>query len=586
MNKLFRQQGGLCVLVAVLILTACAKDPVKTLEEDASLVVQVSGLEDFILEEDPIALTAKSASAAVTSNTTRGGGPALTRQHYKKDGVLHELYTSSDYDIDFEIKKSHPLSLVSKDRKIKTDGLSMSAGSALVARQPIGADVRYRLLMYRENETTPIVNVEGVGATFPAVAIASGFNYRWIAVSTNESGSSPTVTNNVVSAAQIANKDFLYASGTILTQFGENYLNIVFNRYSTRIQLTVDSRGMFGNIAGNSNVSFVIAQGGTLSETGDFNVRDSSFSNFQEVALSSNNMTSTNPALRVGTIYTVRPRAVVANSLRLRLNPLNLTLDDGATRTFADNTVGFGSAFSPVRGSSYDITARLIESGVQVTGSTLRWARSNLRFVSTAAAGFRYRFLPHPVNTPFDINLDMWNFATTTPTGTTFNNVDMCASVYPAGTWRLPTAAEYQALPNPSTLERYTPLLLGGVGLVANWERSASQPANSAYTGSDQLRLPFYGFRTTTNTRSQQPGLLAVLVNGQGHYYSVNYTGTSTNPTAIRPTFFRMNYSGLDLLGLLNLADGYSQEVVSNLSGTSFNQGRNVRCVRAIVNNS
>jgi len=568
------------------MLSGCAKDSIKNLADDASLIVNVSGLEDYIIEEVPIELTSTNSLSPAMRNTAIAGGTALTGMRYRKDDALHELYTSNDYDIDFEITKSHPLSLISKNRKIKTAGLSMSAGPQLVARQPIGADVRYRLLMYRENETTPVVNVEGVGATFPAVAIASGFNYRWIAVSTNESGSSPTVANNVVSAAQIANKDFLYASGTILTQYGENYLNIVFNRYTTRIQLTVDSRGMFGNIAGNSNISFVIAQGGTLSETGDFNVRDSSFSNFQAVALSSNNMTSTNPALRVGTIYTVRPRAVTANSLRLRLNPLNLTLDDGATRTFADNTVGFGSAFLPVRGSSYDITARLIESGVQVTGSTLRWARSNLRYVSSAAAGFRYRFVPHPVNTAFDINVDMWNFATTTPTGTTFNNVDMCASVYPAGTWRLPTATDFQSLPTPNSLERYTPLLLGGVGLVANWERSASQPANSAYAGSDQLRLPFYGFRTATNTRSQQPGLLAILVNGQGHYYSVNYTGTSTNPTAIRPTFFRMNYSGLDLLGLLNLADGYSQEVVSNLSGTSVNQGRSVRCVRAIVNNS
>lgn len=585
MKSLFTTVQVATCLCAFLILYGCSKESEGEISLDSSLVVSVSGLEDYIMEPVPIELA--SRNAASTTMRSSGGGPRLSSvHHYTKDGKEHELHTTNDFDVDFESTKTHPIAVSLNENKGKKGAVNMANGRSLVARQPIGTGVRYRLLMYRENETQPFLNIEGTGAGIQPIAIASGFNYRWIAVSTNETDSSPTVTNNVISRTQIANKDFLYASGTILTQFGENYLNIVFNRYTTRIRLTVDSRGMFGNIADNSVISFVTADGGTLSETGDFNVRDSVFSNFQPVTLRSNNMTGTNPAVRVGTIYTVRPRTVAANSLRLRLNPLNLTLDDGSTRSFADNTVSFGSAFAPVRGSSYDITARLIESGVRVGNSSVRWARSNLRYVSGAPEGFRYRFTPHPVNYRFDASLDLWNFATTTPTGTTFNNIDMCNNVYPTGTWRLPTTQDFQTLPIPNGLERYVPILLGGVGLVANWDRSPNQPANSAYAGMDQLRLPFYGFRTAANARTQQPALALLIVSGQGHYYSVNYGGDPAVPSSVRPAFFRMSYSGLDLLGLLNLLDGYNQEVVSGDASTSFTQGRNVRCVRNVVNNS
>ncbi|KGE14345.1 hypothetical protein [Sphingobacterium deserti] len=568
----------LCIGLACTLFS-CTKGTTNETNEDATLAVTINGLEDYILDETPIELTSKNGGAGASSTTANRLGAQSTPA---ADGKEHELYFSDDFDIDFEIVKSYPASATAQDRKDGKNDLSMSTRPSRMVSRPITTGVRCRILIYRENETTPIVNVEAVGSTFPPVAIASGFNYRWIAVSTNETTSSPTVANNVVSAAQIANKDFLYAAGTIFTQFGQNNLNVVLRRYTSRTLLTLDTRGMFGTIAANSNLSFTIGSGGTLSETADFNVRDSSFSNYQASALSSNNMTSTTAGVSVGALYTVRPRAVAAGSLQLRLNPLILTLDDGSTRTFTNTTINFGSAFSPVRGSSYAVTARLIESGVRVGTSPIRWARSNLTYLSSAPSGFQYRFRPHPVNYAFSANVDLWNFATTTPTGTTFNNVDVCSGVYPAGTWRLPTPEEYQALGLPNSLEGYTPLLLGGSGIVANWNRSSTQPANPAYAGMDQLRLGFYGYRTPAGALLQQPLLVAVLLGGQGHYSTSSYTGEATNPAGIRPTYFRMSYTGVNLVGLVNVLDGYSQAVVQNEIGSSFTQGRSIRCVRTV----
>ncbi|TDS13762.1 hypothetical protein [Sphingobacterium paludis] len=570
----------LCISIACTLFS-CNKGSNNETNQDASLTVTVSGLEDYMLDETPIELTSKHGSRS-TAGASVGGNKLNTPFSLDNDGKEHEMYFSNDFDIDFEIVKTHPASAVATNTRSGNEEARMSTKNLRMVSRPIGGSIRCRILIYRENETTPIINVESTGSSFPPVAIASGFNYRWIAVSTNESTSSPTVTNNIVSAAQIANKDFLYAAGTIFTQFGQNNLNIVLRRYTSQVVLTVDTRGMFGSIAANSNLSFAIGSGGALSETADFNVRDSSFSNFQASALSSNNMTSTTAGVSVGAIYTVRPRPVTAGSLQLRLNPLNLTLDDGSTRTFADNTINFGSAFSPVRGSSYAVTARLIESGIRVGTSPIRWARSNLTFQAAAPAGFRYRFRPHPINYSFSANVDLWNFGTNTPTGATFNSVDVCRSVYPAGTWRLPTPAEYQALGLPNSLEGYTPLLLGGAGIAANWDRSSTQPANPAYAGMDQLRLGFYGFRTATGLLVQQPALVVALLGGQGHYYTETFNGDATAPATIRPAFFRMSYSGVNLVGLVNVLDGYSQTIIQNDATTTFTQGRSIRCVRTV----
>ncbi|TDS13765.1 hypothetical protein [Sphingobacterium paludis] len=565
----------LCIGLACTLLFSCSKERSNETNQDASLSVSVSGLEDYVMEDTQISLQAASEPRSATIPNSSTNNLLGIKKIASDDGKEHEIQFLNDFDVDFEIVKTHPASATPKEAPLSNHAPRLSAKRSLMARQVLGSGVRYRLLIYRANETTPIVNVEATGSTFPAVAIASGFSYRWVALSTNETTSAPTVANNVVSGAQIANKDFLYASGSFFSQFGQNYLNIVFKRYTSQIQLTVDSRGMFGNIAANSNISFVINGGGTLSETADFNVQDSSFSNFQPVALSSNNMSNTDPALRVGTIYTVRPRAVAAGSLQLRLNPLRLTLDDGSTRTFADNTLSFGSAFSPVRGSSYAISARLIESGVRVGSSNIRWARSNLTYRASAAAGFRYRFRPHPVNYIFDPNVDLWNFGTSMP-NIPFDAVEACNQVYPAGTWKYPTTGDLSALGNPATIEGYTPVGTGGSGIVVNWNRSPTQPANSAYPGMDQLRLTFHGYRMTNGTLTQQPTVTGTQLSGQGHYFSSLY-----NQPTRTVSYLRMIYSGPNLVGPTNSMTGYSQSVVP-IGQTPITEGRNIRCVRVV----
>ncbi|TDS13767.1 fimbrillin family protein [Sphingobacterium paludis] len=574
----------LCILSASALF-GCSKDRNNEANRDASLVVRVSGLEDYVVANTKINLQAKHESRPPVTTNSPMNNLLGVKHSLSDDGKEHEIQLLKDFDVDFEIVKTHPASAGTDHTQKGDDAPRLSAQRSLIARQPLDGGVRYRLLIYRENETEPIVNTEATGSTFPDVGIASGFNYTWVAVSTNETTSSPNVSNNVVAAADIANKDFLYASGTLFTQTGQNYLNIVFKRYTSQIQLTVDSRGMFGNIAANSTISFVINGGETLSETADFNVRDSSFSNFQPVALSSNNMTNTDPALRVGTIYTVRPRAVAAGSLQLRLNPLLLTLDDGSTRTFADNSISFGSGFSPVRGSSYAISARLIESGIRVGSSPVRWARSNLTYAATAAEGFRYRFRPHPVNYIFDPNVDLWNFGTSMP-NIPFDGVDPCQQVYPAGTWRLPSYIEVASdLGPPSSIQGYNLPGTGGLGIVANWDRSTSQPANSAYPDMDQVRLAFYGFRTTNGILQQQPTMSGTQLNGQGHYSSYNYddqTNANTNTTVRRPVYLRMNYAGPNLSGSTNNLSNFSRALGGLNPDTSsvLNEGRSIRCVR------
>ncbi|KGE14133.1 fimbrillin family protein [Sphingobacterium deserti] len=580
--------GSACALLS------CSRDSQDETNQDASLVVRVSGLEDYVAVTTSVELRQGSSSKQAPAMNTASGSLFNTTEMQQIDNKEHEMHFSNDFDVDFEIVKAHPASTAPKETMAGENGTKMSAKRSLMARQPLGSTVRYRLLVYRENETNPVVNVEATGSTFPAVGIATGFNYRWVAVSTNETTSAPNVTNNIVSASDIANKDFLYASGTFFSEYGQNYLNIVFKRYTSQIQLTVDSRGMFGNIAPNSNISFAISSGETLSETADFNVQDSSFSNFQPVALSSNNMTNTDPALRTGTIYTVRPRPVAAGSLQLRFNPLLLTLDDGSTRTFADNSLTFGSAFSPVRGSSYSISARLIESGIRIGTSPLRWARSNLTYDASAAAGFRYRFRPHPVNYIFNPNVDLWNFGASTPT-IPFDAIDPCRRVYPNGTWKLPSdqdlAGSISSAGRPNSLEAYTLPSTGAPGIIANWNRSTDQPASSAYPEMDNLRLPFYGYRDTTGNLLQQPAINGTQLSGLATYFTAQFydrtetdPNTNTSVTTRHPTLLELSYNGESFAGSTTNTANYTQRLVyGQLETTSvLNQGRNIRCVRVV----
>ncbi|AJW64727.1 hypothetical protein VO54_03296 [Elizabethkingia miricola] len=447
-------------------------------------------------------------------------------------------------------------------------GLSAStssgvSGGAMAATTPMGGGVKYRIQIYVAGTTTnPVADVVATAGTDPAIAVSSGQSYDWYVISTNDA-SPPAVTNGVVSGSAIANKDVLYAksSSPVLAVVGENDLGVVFHRNTAKITVDLDTRGAFGKINNTTAIEVGAGTGSSFTsiiQTGDFNIFNNTYSNLQTVsAVTAANMVNTPGAqgdlgaTKTASFYTVNTSAIPAGNLKVRLNALDITLDDTSTRSFAANTIipYSNTAITPVLGSQYSITARMLESGIVVGGIT--WARTNLYYDGTAARTDKYRFHPDNEYTiasvlnvgidgflslqlngqSFNVTNEFWNWMAATPTGLSSDNVDPCSRVYPTGKWRMPTGAEFTALGQPDSNNSESPLLLGGSRLASVWNLDSGQTANVSYPAkSRNLFVPLFGYRTSSgNTITDSPGSLlsGVLNAGRAHYWSSTPVGTT-----------------------------------------------------------
>ena len=231
-------------------------------------------------------------------------------------------------------------------------------------------------------------------------------------------------------------------------------MNIVLKRNTARIQLDLDTRGMFGTINNTTSVEVGTGTGSAFSsiiKTGDLNVLTGQYSNLQNVSAVTGASWSTKlePAVQLeqqnSDFYTVSSTPIPANNLRIRLNQLDLNMDDNSTRSFSNSIVPYSNIpVTPTLGNRYTLNVRLIESGVRLKG--LLWARTNLIYSSQAD---KYRFRSDNEYSQPDKDTEYWNWMAATPTGSSSDNTDACSKVYPEGMWRMPTSTEFSNLGQP-----------------------------------------------------------------------------------------------------------------------------------------
>ncbi|WP_407481978.1 hypothetical protein [Elizabethkingia meningoseptica] len=466
-----------------------------------------------------------------------------------------------------------------ENKPATTASISYTGAIAAVSKVPVNTGTLYRILIYDETGTQLVSNTQASSGTNPNIKVDAGKKYKWYAFSINEASVPNVNAQGVISGSSLSNKDVLYSQGIIDAQYGQNYLNVVFKRNTARIALDLDTRGMFGTINNTTSVELGTGTGSgftSIIQTGDLNVFTGLYSNLQNISpVTGSSMTNkagaggAAGATKTAVFYTVRTASVPVNNLRIRLNQLDITMDNSSTRSFSNSIIPYNNtAITPVLGNNYSLNARLIESGIRVKG--LLWARTNLLYSSQSDA---YRFRVDNEYSQPDKDTEYWNWMSATPTGSSSDNVDPCTRVYPQGEWRMPTSAEFSNLGQPDDKQENYGLFLGAT-FSAVFNLDAGNNPNTSYpVNSQNLFVAFYGYRTKSlfgsTVISDSPGGLlgGALGSGSAYYWS------STQVDGNNANYWYMNYSRLLIFV------GWS---TAEIRSGAKSDGRMVRCVRSI----
>ncbi|HFK5529347.1 TPA: hypothetical protein ACGZ99_003424 [Elizabethkingia anophelis] len=505
---------------------------------------------------------------------------ANTSINRKNDGAFSEskneqMVSLGDFDVLTNIENSQDFQ---NNNLTKSASIDYTASNPTTANKPMITGTKYRLLIYDATSNTLVKDVDATVGTNPTIQVESGKQYNWYAISTN-SNISPTVnpTTGIVSGNSLANKDILYNHGTVDTQYGENNLDIIFKHHNYSIEVDLDTRGMFGTI--NNSTSLEIGTGtdsnfSSVIKTGDLNLFTGLYSNLQDAPalLAANMVDKTGSggaigATKVATFHSVSTTTIPENTLKVKLNKLDLTTDNNTTISFSNSIVPYNNnLIIPILGNKYNITAKLIESGIKVKG--LLWARTNLTYNSSQEDKYRLR-----VNNEYSDptpQADYWNWMAATPTGSSSDSIDPCSKIYPENTWRMPTSSEFNSLGNPDKKNENYGLLFGAV-FSAVWNLDTGNSVNTSYPEKSQnLFIPLYGYRTASGSINDSPvGLvLGVLGSGSAYYW------TSTARSTTNADYYYIKYSRILILV------GWSDYEIRNDVKT---EGRSVRCVRTIA---
>ena len=580
----------LSVYMVIVVVYSCSSreeytEPAKT-NSGTVLTVNIAGV------EEPGEIKAQAISSV---NAT--GIAQLPMTTLGPDKIT----ATSDFDI---ITNAKTQTDHSKNVRASASTMERLISPAAAVQVPVSAGVKYRILLYDAGTNALESDVVATVGINPNIQVSSGKPYKWYMISTNDANvPGVTTTTGVVAASSISNKDVLYAQGTITPMIGQNSLNAVFKHNTVQFSVDIDTRGLFGVINNTTAVELGTGIGigfSSIVQTGDFNLFTGTYSNFQNVTavtgaglVNKTDATGATGATKTVTFYTVKPSAIPLNSLSLRMNRLDLTMDNGEIRSFSANTtLPFNNtAWTTSLGFRTLLTSRLIESGVKI--KNLLWARSNLYYAENVSHADKYRFHPNneytisntsglTSNTTINLQLngsafkvtnEYWNWMAATPTGPSSDNVDPCSRVYPAGTWRMPTSAEFLSLEQPDDDDTNTPLIFGGARISSIWNRDTGEAANPNYPqNSRSLFISLFGYRTSDGSSiTDSPGSLlsSLFVSGKANYWSSTHAGTNNANYHIR------SYRALlpPLIPLWGDAD---------ISSDPKSEGRNIRCVRTL----
>lgn len=608
-----------CSFIAflTLFLVISCDDDKKESEYDGNIQISLKGIEEYIELDDN---TKKTASTNPNSSHPI------------------EIVNYNGFDAITSVNTTIPKQKASNNKEASEP----TSIKKLASNTVLGNNIYYRLIFFKANDNAIVSEYLIKANEPPRIRLAHG-DYKWIAYSINEA-TVPTFNNNIVDKDAIKNKDLLYASNTITIGNGDHFLNLIFQRYTTKYVTNIDIRGMFATFHDDTRVTLKNVNG-NLYKTANFNILEGEFKGAPETFEITG---SELQAIIVGqndkktiTFHTIAENDVTPkDGLMLQFKPLKIKMDDGTTiRNFTDITVGLkhNAQTSPsTRGRKYTISAQLLESAIKAGASSALWARSNLWYSENNITGaYRFRVSPHQrdltkntiANGYISDENDLWSYNTNTPKNENQTiGYDACTSVYPAGLWKMPKNSDFSTLGTSQSLyladrgDLETGLIVEvlmaevkvatetRVELVSKWAKSTSslydQPysipyfSNSPPSTMNDLFLSGIGYRKSNNDITNRPTLTKVInvaalnliglslvdgLVGNGYYWTSD--GLLTNQVTPTPTYytFRINTSelaGVSLLGLNLLSLLTTGSFDGSTSTMSWDNAMNIRCVR------
>ncbi|WBS75738.1 hypothetical protein PF438_04420 [Elizabethkingia meningoseptica] len=580
-NNIFR--GVLLMTVSVLSYTSCSsRDNGEVVTDEIEKVTL--NINPNILEEDQI-ITVASASSKFTGSVG-----------------LHEVKEKMITGRDFDALVS---SQIYNTSKINTIASSSFTG-AVAATAKLGSGIKYLVRIYNDNAGSRGTQLGDfiftVGQTNPTITVDGGKKYYWIAYSLNES-TLPTlaVSNTVVNAPDNGNKDLLYASGNLTTVGGSNNLDINFKHKAVRIDVNLDSKGMFRPMSGNSDAKASLGTGNGTSFNSiirqkAFNIETGSYYGSAGVTPEPT-LGSDITAQKTVSFYSPDPVVVPANGLTVKLTNIhfgeyeNLKFDRSSYLGIPNEAVNANP------GDRYLVNAHLIQSAVNIGG--VLWARDDVYNYSSTSYGMDGLRLNDLSNYNIGSHLaysEYWNWNALNPTdvpntGSFDQTKDPCRKLYPFGTWRLPTAAEAGVFltKSPDNVSNtYVDMTRPGApdnSYFYLYYTTTTGVPTTEYGANNGVMLRFNGYRPINYTKSMtyngggNAGWPYNVVNGQSHADgSLMFWTSDTGSVAGTAKAFvrKITFTGNGTTTTISYPAGSIQDV-------DRRTGLQIRCVRTVA---
>src|SRR5574344_1192691 len=316
------------------------------------------------------------------------------------------------------------------------------AARAQTRATTVAAGIRYRVVAYKQNDISAAGYMSHadyvVGAAAPKFLLPINCTYTLVCYSYNSTATLPAFNKNSTTIAVNPANDMLYCNKDITVTDVNTSFSIRFSLLLSKVTVIADASAdhynitaCTGSLSPNYSATASLVNGSLVKGT-------SAAKSLGWSSLGTPVATST-----ATTVYTAGETVTLTfATLSIATSPVtNLT---NKSITFTGRTMAQGKA--------YTLRVAFKQRGIVVPGINVYWAKGNLRSLDSGAT---FSFYPNQ----YDYS-GVWNggdyfcWNTLNPLSLTPSNstatynsaTDPCRKVAPAGTWRMPTDAELDAL--------------------------------------------------------------------------------------------------------------------------------------------
>lgn len=356
--------------------------------------------------------------------------------------TIPTVVSYNEFDATVSVDNQVPASALTRaTSNFRNSSLSTINGSKAAS---IEEGVKYRLFLFKADGSLESSTLLTSG-TAGSIAVTPGTNYKWVALSYNNTEDVADVAAGSTAIALPGGKDVLYAKGTVSAPTGnaDVPINITFQRKFSRLAIELNTMGMFADME-SANVEVK----GLSMSTATIDLTDGSLNNYvnHTQTIDFSKFTNKDPLYSDAKIAYIYTASNAQNDVRVEVSNLKIKLDDNSSRQFGATPTRFNFSVTPEMGQSHRLLVNLIESPLTTTASgastgvETKWARQNLYYV---AGHNEYRF--HHTNKATSARNTYFSFRGIVPEKFGKNG-DPCALVYPEGVWKTADEENFRGL--------------------------------------------------------------------------------------------------------------------------------------------